>query len=144
MAASKACPLCSTARAVEQGILDLMRPGEASKRKCLASAGHSHVIQPTRGLGILAGSNAPPAAIQHHHMVKLQTLGAVGRQEQQATLPMACFPRPLREPLDEVLYRCVAQYWSLARTHQRLRVVARSTGWKGCSISQSLQVGAIH
>ena len=46
-----------------------------------------------------------PTAVQHGHVIELQSLGAVGGQQQEPALTPAYVPSPLGQPFDEVAHR---------------------------------------
>ena len=65
----------------------------------------ANVVQSSRGVLVLALTYAVPTSVQHHDMVELQTLGAMGGQQQKATLSATCFPAPIGHPFNEMVYR---------------------------------------
>ena len=71
----------------------------------LPGAGHGHVVEPARRVGVFVLAESVPATIEHHHMIELQSLGAVRGHQQESALAAAHVPSPLCQPLDEVLHR---------------------------------------
>ena len=82
-----------------------MPPFETRQRQGFPCPGHGHVVQPPRRVGILIAADVFPTAVQHGHMVELESLGAVGGQQQEPALPPAYVASPLGQPFDEVAHR---------------------------------------
>ena len=87
-----------------QSTLNGVRAGESGQRECLSGPCHGNVVQSSRGVLVLALANAVPASVQHHDMVELQSLGAMGGQQQKATLAATRFPAPFGQPFNEMVY----------------------------------------
>jgi len=73
----------------------------------LAGARHRDVVQPTRGIGVAGGIALVPVAVEHDHMIELESFGAVRSEQQQSGLPTTRFAGPFGEPVEKVgEWRC--------------------------------------
>ena len=88
-----------------QRLLQPVRSAEAREREGLPGACHGHVVEPARCVRVLIASHALPAAVQHGHVVELQSLGAVRGQQQEPVLAPADVAAPVRQPFDDVIHR---------------------------------------
>ena len=88
-----------------QAVLQAVGLLETGQQQGVPGAGHGHVGEAALGVRVLPLSDMIPSPIQHGHMVKLQTFGPVGGHQQQALLPLAHVPAPLRQPFDAVGHR---------------------------------------